>query len=260
MNKTIYGSHCEDKQVLKDGKLHSFNGEPAVVEYERVQFVESESEDGEDGYEGTKYWLSYVTLAEWYQNGKLHREDGPARTKYKPPVDSLETKCSLTLEEWYNNGKLHRENGPARTKYKPPDSYFEKSILTLEEWYQHGELHREDGPARTEYYIDGVISEQKWYIEGKLVRSYDHFDDKYFDEEDEEDDDENTYYNIFSKTKWYNENGELHREDGPAYTSILKTYSKVDGTIILDTYYEEWYRNGEIHRENVEISPEEKEL
>lgn len=37
----------------------------------------------------------------WYLNGKLHREDGPAR-EY---VDGT--------KEWYLNGELHREDGPA---------------------------------------------------------------------------------------------------------------------------------------------------
>jgi energy-coupling factor transporter ATP-binding protein EcfA2 len=37
----------------------------------------------------------------WYQNGKLHREDGPA------------IEWSDGNREWYKNGKLHREDGPA---------------------------------------------------------------------------------------------------------------------------------------------------
>ena len=37
----------------------------------------------------------------WYQNGKLHRDDGPA-IEYNNG-----DKC------WYKNGLLHREDGPA---------------------------------------------------------------------------------------------------------------------------------------------------
>ena len=37
----------------------------------------------------------------WYQNGKLHRLDGPARE------DSNGSK------HWFLNGKRHREDGPA---------------------------------------------------------------------------------------------------------------------------------------------------
>ena len=38
---------------------------------------------------------------EWYLNGKLHREDGPA------------VECTVGTKSWYLNGKLHREDGPA---------------------------------------------------------------------------------------------------------------------------------------------------
>ena len=37
----------------------------------------------------------------WYLNGKLHREDGPAR------------EWANGDKVWYLNGKLHREDGPA---------------------------------------------------------------------------------------------------------------------------------------------------
>ena len=37
----------------------------------------------------------------WYQNGELHREDGPAIER------------ANGTKEWYQNGKLHREDGPA---------------------------------------------------------------------------------------------------------------------------------------------------
>jgi len=38
---------------------------------------------------------------EWYRNGKLHREDGPA------------IEYNYGTKYWYRNGKLHREDGPA---------------------------------------------------------------------------------------------------------------------------------------------------
>ena len=39
--------------------------------------------------------------AEWYRNGKLHREDGPAFER------------SDGYRAWYRNGQLHREDVPA---------------------------------------------------------------------------------------------------------------------------------------------------
>jgi hypothetical protein len=78
----------------------------------------------------------------WYQNGKLHRTDGPAiiysdGTKY-----------------WYLNGKYHRTDGPAAIY---PDG--------SEHWYQNGKRHREDGPA-----IINPNGYQAWYQNGKRHR------------------------------------------------------------------------------------------
>ena len=57
----------------------------------------------------------------WYQNGKLHRLDGPAieypnGTKY-----------------WYQNGKLHRTDGPA---YEQPDG-------GIKQWFIEGKHYSE---------------------------------------------------------------------------------------------------------------------
>jgi hypothetical protein len=43
----------------------------------------------------------YDNRTEWYFNGKLHREDGPAVER------------SDGYKYWYLNGKRHREDGPA---------------------------------------------------------------------------------------------------------------------------------------------------
>lgn len=76
----------------------------------------------------------------WYQNGQLHREDGPAveqpnGTRY-----------------WYWNGQPHRENGPA-----------EEWAGGLKKWYWNGQLHREDGPA-----VEWPNGTKYWYQNGQL--------------------------------------------------------------------------------------------
>ena len=76
---------------------------------------------------------------EWYINGKLHREDGPAIER------------SNGFNSWYINGKLHREDGPAIEQSNGYNS-----------WYINGKLHREDGPAIE--YVDGY---KEWWIKGK---------------------------------------------------------------------------------------------
>ena len=75
---------------------------------------------------------------EWYLNGKLHREDGPA------------VEGAYGSKYWYLNGQRHREDGPAiedadGSKY----------------WWLNGKLHREDGPA-----LNHLYGSKEWYLDG----------------------------------------------------------------------------------------------
>jgi hypothetical protein len=74
----------------------------------------------------------------WYLNGKLHREDGPAR------------EYSDGSKYWYLNGKLHRKDGPA----------FECS--DYKSWWVNGNRHREDGPA-----VEWANGDKFWYLNGE---------------------------------------------------------------------------------------------
>ena len=79
---------------------------------------------------------------EWRtNNGKLHREDGPA---WKTSVE----------ESWWINGELHRLDGPAIIR---DDGY--------QAWYFNGKFHRLDGPAII--YSSGT---QEWFVNGELHR------------------------------------------------------------------------------------------
>ena len=78
---------------------------------------------------------------EWYLNGKLHREDGPA------------IEWADGTKEWYLNGDRHREDGPA---FKGSDGY--------KEWWRNGSLHREDGPASK--WKGGC---KEWYLNDEQV-------------------------------------------------------------------------------------------
>jgi hypothetical protein len=78
---------------------------------------------------------------EWFLNGKLHREDGPAR------------EYADGGKYWYLNGKLHRKDGPAAERVNGDKL-----------WYLNDRPHREDGPAR-EYASGGKF----WYLNGKQL-------------------------------------------------------------------------------------------
>jgi len=82
---------------------------------------------------------------EWYRNGKLHREDGPA------------IEHSDGSKSWYLNDKLHRVDGPAV-------EYADGS----KSWYLNGKHVYGLGPIG-EYILieDGLPSEIEWL--GKQV-------------------------------------------------------------------------------------------
>ena len=105
--------------------------------------------------DGTKVWdlgggrqikLHSDNAKTWWLNGKLHRENGPAR------IDTLRNAIY-----WYLNGKLHREDGPAH------------EWNGNKEWWLNDKLHREDGPAVE--FADGKI---KYYLNGKKIISRDY--------------------------------------------------------------------------------------
>jgi len=86
--------------------------------------------------------MVYNDRTEWYQDGKLHRIDGPAVEYTYGYTDGYTA--------WYQNGKRHREDGPA-IECNTGDRY----------WYQNGKFHRIDGPA-----IEHSDGNKEWWIGG----------------------------------------------------------------------------------------------
>ena len=78
---------------------------------------------------------------DWFLNGNLHREDGPAVI------------WATGTQEWWLNGKRHREDGPAYI-----------GANGTQKWFLNGNLHREDGPA-----VIGASGYQAWYLNDKQV-------------------------------------------------------------------------------------------
>ena len=173
----------------------------------------------------------------WYINGKRHREDGPAiewadgtkhwylngrkyleKTFYKKLAEKPTEIDSYKNKIWKNNkGQYHREDSPAviwsdGTKH----------------WYLNGKRHREDGPA-----IEYSNGYKEWYIDG-LNYSEEEFNKKVSEMNKSENKDQPTEIDFFKNKYWKNNNGELHREDGPAYEGA-------DGS-------KSWYLNDKLHR------------
>jgi len=78
---------------------------------------------------------------DWWLNGILHREDGPA------VEDADGTK------EWRLRGKFHRTDGPA----------IEWANGT-KEWFLNGDYHRTDGPA-----VEHADGRKEWFLNGNEV-------------------------------------------------------------------------------------------
>jgi len=60
---------------------------------------------------------------EWYLNGDLHREDGPA------------IEGTYGTKHWYINGKRHREDGPAVEYADGDKSWYLNGVQYTEEEY-----------------------------------------------------------------------------------------------------------------------------
>ena len=78
---------------------------------------------------------------EWYLDGRLHREDGPAVEK------------AYGDKAWWLNGYLHREDGPAVEWHSG-----------RKEWWLNGNLHREDGPA-----VEKFNGDKQWCLNNEEV-------------------------------------------------------------------------------------------
>ena len=82
---------------------------------------------------------------EWFLNGSLHREDGPAIERWDGT-------------KWFLHGNLHREDGPA-VECANGDKW----------WFLNGNRHREDGPA-----IEWANGYKEWWLHGEELTEEEH--------------------------------------------------------------------------------------
>ncbi|MFW2513870.1 hypothetical protein ACNI3K_08850 [Demequina sp. SO4-13] len=96
---------------------------------------------------------SEQAVEEWYINGRLSREDGPARVH-----------ADGTLEFW-SNGVRNRTSGPA-IQYPRPYAGWASGP---DEYWQRGALHRIDGPAREPFVsMDGFkATNGEYFLRGQ---------------------------------------------------------------------------------------------
>lgn len=160
---------------------------------------------------------------------------------------------------WFKNGLCHRDDGPAIIWSIPSSQEGRK------EWYQFGKLHREDGPAVEDplnninfYYLDGKFIEAECfkqklqdYLKSEvekikfLTLSSDYFERVKGGFK---------ITNRFKTNYYINNQGQLHRIDGPALVpskldSVVKNgyflngkeYSEIEYWTAVTTKFEEQY-------------------
>ena len=168
------------------------------------------------------------SFTEWVIAGTdiQHREDGPAA------VCKMED--GSIHEEWRRFGRLFRLDGPAQT------------TRGGKFYYVNNKLHREDGPAIesddgvNRYYIAGLLMADKKSFDEKLIEwkalgriKFDSFLSPSGIRTD-------VWRDIYGTSFRRRDNGNLHREDGPALHS----------TIMANGQTAIWYINGLRHRDD----------
>ena len=101
-----------------------------------IRNIRSYDQDIPDRYTGLAIFRDGHKV--WYKNGKVHRENGPAKI------------LAGGEKEWWLNGEWHREDGPAMI------------WLNAKIWCINGKYHREDGPA-----VECTDGTKAWWLNGK---------------------------------------------------------------------------------------------
>lgn len=119
----------KDKYVeewFHNGLRHRVNG-PAVRVVQQYNSVEKYFMYGLrhriGGPAVMKKYYNVITEEEWYENDKLHREDGPA---------VIYCGAAVLKQKWFLRGQLHREDGPAIDNETP---HYTQKI-----WYRRSKL------------------------------------------------------------------------------------------------------------------------
>lgn len=103
------------------------------------------------------YSKGYIESKAYYENGKLHRIDGPAVILYHESY-ILGKIGNVFMEIYYVNGNVHRIGGPAIIVY---NKYYQTIVRNI--YFENDNKHRIDGPAEILYDVNGKIGEKIYY-------------------------------------------------------------------------------------------------
>lgn len=149
-----------------------------------------------------------------YQDGLLHREDGPAI--------EVNRGSDIRKQIWYRNGVPWNGDGPAMV-------FRSKTSTTASHLEPNGKIGRDprEGPADITYGADGRIIEQRYMRDGRLAPPPDP---------------NAPALDSVGQKRWVNSKGETHRIGAPAVVHTNKYHPAVN--------HEEWYENNKLHRKD----------
>lgn len=145
--------------------IHNENG-PAIIDEENHQTIYMQ--DGKWHREdGPAQIITYPDGSKrretWARDDKFHRDEQNGQTD---PADiEWYPNGNKKMVAYYQNDKMHRFGAPAVYKW------YENCILKHEWYYQNGKLHNEQGLAAIrEWHPNGQIRLFSHYVDGKLHR------------------------------------------------------------------------------------------
>ena len=154
--KTRIPNAGQSKKLSEDGDIFHY-----MVWSDGNNNIHNESGPGVVMYSMDENRTPRVLQVQYWQNGVVHRDDGPAVIHPRQI-------------EYYQNGKLHRSNAPAVISDMGDQIWYVDGLLHREDgpaiiesngdryWAHMGYLHRDDGPA----IIDGNTGNKLYYRHG----------------------------------------------------------------------------------------------
>lgn len=100
---------------------HSFNDEPAIIDYENKESYKQWFHNGKCHRDNDQPAIVYLEMKEWFHHGKVHRDND------EPAIIGPDG-----YKEWYNHGKRHRENDEPAVIMDPGHK----------EWWKDGKRYR----------------------------------------------------------------------------------------------------------------------
>jgi len=147
--RTIQDSAAREIQRVFRGRQNRIKSAPTKItrlhgRMDSYEYLNAEGKRHRIGYPAYKMFTSNPFTSyiheEWYNNGKLHRNNGAAVTYLDDNQPSQ--------QRWYKNGIIHRTDGPAIIETHGP-RYGGKKAFEI--WYNNGLRHRINGPAIIHY-------------------------------------------------------------------------------------------------------------